>query len=172
MSIEIAYADRGMIQAVLERLRVDDYQEMLASGVDFATLPAVIMRHKVFAFCACEWDAGPIAVWGMVQRRQGVGAGFAFGTDEWHSAVIPMVRQIRGFVLPFLAENGYHRVEAAALARRGDVRRFMGLIGAGPEGLLRGYGTGGEDFTAYRWLKDEHGSARPQHQTQDCHTAH
>jgi hypothetical protein len=170
--IDTTQADRGMIQAVLEQLRVEDYQEMLASGVDFATLPAVIMRHKVFAFCAFDYETGPIAIWGLVNRRQGVGAGFAFGTEEWPSVVIPMLRQIRGFVLPFLVENGYHRVEAAALARREDVRRFMGLIGAEPEGLLRGYGTGGEDFTAYRWLSDEYGSTRPQHQTQDCHTAH
>jgi hypothetical protein len=84
-----------------------------------------------------------------------------------------MLRQIRGFVLPFLAENGYHRVEAAALARRNDVRRFMELIGAEPEGLLRGYGTGGEDFTAYRWLKDEHGSASAHRTAQNnSHTAH
>ena len=172
MSIEIVYADRGMIQAVLEQLRVDDYHEMTAAGVDFTTLPSVIMRHKVFAFCACEWDLGPIAVWGLVNRRRGVGAGFAFGTEHWPKAVIPMLRQIRGYVLPFLEETGYHRVEAAALARRDDIRRFMGLVGAEPEGLLRGYGTSGEDFTAYRWLSNEYGSARPTHQTQDSYTAH
>jgi len=173
MSIDIANADRGMIHAVLDNLRVDDWTEMMASGVDFSTLPAVIMRHKVFAFCAFDYEDGPIAIWGLVTRRPGVGAGFAFGTDQWHRAVIPMLRQIRGFVLPFLVENGYHRVEAAALARRDDVRRFMGLIGAEPEGLLRGYGTGGQDFTAYRWLKDEHGSASANRQTQnDSHTAH
>lgn len=172
MSIGIVYADRGMIQAVLEQLRVDDHQEMTASGVDLTTLPAVIMRHKVFAFCAFDYSDGPIAIWGLAARRRGVGAGFAFGTEDWPRAVIPMLRQIRGFVLPFLHENGYHRVEAAALARRDDVKRFMGLIGAEPEGLLRGYGTSGEDFTAYRWLSDEYGSARSAHQTQDHHTAH
>ena len=173
MSIDIAHADRGMIQAVLEQLRFGDYQEMMASGVDLNTLPAVIMRHKVFAFCAFDYEDGPIAIWGLVNRRHGVGAGFAFGTEQWPQAVIPMIRQIRGFVLPFLVENGYHRVEAAALARRDDVRRFMGLIGAEPEGLLRGYGTGGEDFTAYRWLRDEHGSAGANRQAQnDSYTAH
>jgi hypothetical protein len=172
LSIEIVHADRGMIQAVLEQLRWDDRNEMEASGVDFTTLPAVIMRHKVFAFCAFDYETGPISIWGLVQRRQGVGAGFAFGTEEWPRAMIPMLRQIRGFVLPFLAENGYHRVEAAALRRRTDVGRLMKLIGAEPEGLLRGYGTGGEDFISYRWLSNEYGSARSAHQTQDLHTSH
>jgi hypothetical protein len=173
MSIDITHADRGMIHAVLENLRMEDHWEMMASGVDLNTLPAVIMRHKVFAFCAFDYETGPIAIWGLVNRREGVGAGFAFGTEAWPRAVIPMLRQIRGFVLPFLGENGYHRVEAAAMARRDDVARFMGLIGAEPEGLLRGYGTGGEDFTAYRWLRDEHGSASADHAAQNnSHTAH
>ena len=173
MSIDITHADHGMIYAVLENLRAEDLREMQAAGTDFEMLPVVIMRHKVFAFCAFDYDTGPIAIWGMVNRRRGVGAGFAFGTDQWHRAVVPMLRQIRGFVLPFLEDTGYHRVEAAALAGRDDVRRFMELIGAEPEGLLRGYGTSGEDFTAYRWLHNEHGSANTNRQTQnDSHTAH
>jgi len=171
--IGITYADRGMIQAVLENLRVDDYREMRAAGTDLVSLPNVIMRHSVFVFCAFNYDTGPIAVWGLVQRRQGVGAGFAFGTEQWGTALLPMLRQIRGFVLPFLVENGYHRVEAAALAGRSDVARLMDLIGAEPEAVLRGYGIGGENFTAYRWLNDEHGSASANRQAQnDSHTAH
>ena len=170
--IDITHADRGMIEAVLANLRDDDWAEMKASGIDFNSLSAVIMRHKVFAFCAFDYETGPIAIWGLVSRRVGVGAGFAFGTDQWGQALLPMLRQIRGFVLPFLVENGYHRVEAAALTRRDDVRRFLAVIGAEAEGVLQGYGIGGEDFTSYRWLKDEYGSARPAHQTPDRYTAH
>jgi hypothetical protein len=158
--IGIDHADQGMIQDVLRRLRWADTEEMVAAGTDQTRLAAQIMRHRLFVFCAWSLDCGPIAVWGAVIKRQGVAAGFAFGTDDWGRAVLPMVKQIRGFVLPMLVDIGIHRVEAVALRRRDDVRRFMGLIGAKAEGTLTGYGTEGEDFVSYRWLADEYAGYR------------
>ena len=160
MGIEVSIADRGMIRSVLEQLREVDRRELEATGCDLVRLPDVIQRHKVFCFCAWEWAAGPVAIWGLTQQRQGVGAGFAFGTDLWGQALIPMIHHIRGWVLPFLRQSAFHRVEAAALAHRKDVARFMELIGANPEAVLRGYGTNGEDFISYRWLADERRSAQ------------
>lgn len=172
MTIDITSADRSMIRAVLESLREDDLIEMTACDIELPRLPDIIMRHKVFAFCAFDYDTGPVAIWGMVQRRQGVGAGFAFGTEQWSRALRPMLRQIRGFVLPFLFNAGFHRVEAAALATREDVARFMSLIGAEPEAILRGYGSGGENFISYRWLSDEYRDTRRAHSQADHHAAH
>jgi hypothetical protein len=166
--INIAVADRGMIDHVLQGLRAADVEEMTAAGTDIGKLAVQIMRHKLFAFCAWGFDCGPIAVWGLVQKRQGVGAGFAFGTDDWGRAVLPMVKQIRGFVLPLLVDLNIHRVEAVAMRKRDDVRRFMSLIGAKAEGTLTGYGTYGEDFVSYRWLSDEYGSHRTQEAQADC----
>jgi hypothetical protein len=171
--IEIAVADYGMVRDVLWRLRRDDAAEMAAAGTDIDKLPAQLMRHKLFAFCAWSFDHGPISVWGLVPKRRGVGAGFAFGTDDWGRAVLPMVRQIRGFVLPLLVNTGIHRVEAVALRRRDDVRRFMSLIGAKAEGVLTGYGVEGEDFVSYRWLSDEYGGNRAEKTQADrAHAAH
>jgi len=171
--IDIVAADAGHIRAVLERLREMDAREMAACAIDLDKLPGIIMRHKVFAFCACHMQEGPVAVWGMVQRRPGVGAGFAFGTDRWGTALIPMLRQIRGFVLPFLVASDYHRVEAAALAYRSDVANFMELIGAEAEGTLQGYGTAGEDFISYRWLADEYCQPRAAFaEAYHSHTSH
>jgi hypothetical protein len=170
MAIDITSADRGMIRSVIENMREVDRVEMLACDTNLDRLPDHIMRNKVFAFCAFDYDTGPIAIWGMVQRRPGVGAGFAFGTDAWCQALRPMVRQIRNFVVPFLVQAGFHRVEAAALAYRDDVARLMMLIGAEREALLRGYGTAGEDFVCYRWL-DEHCCTHQQRQ-EDRHATH
>jgi hypothetical protein len=164
--VEIVSADRGMIRAVLANLRQDDMLEMTACEVDFDKMPDIIMRHKVFVFGAFTYDLGPIAIWGLAHRRSGVGAGFAFGTDNWGVALRPMLHQIRRFVLPFLVQAGYHRVEAAALSRRHDVARFMSLIGAEPEGVLHGYGSNGEAFTSYRWLADEYKIQRAEHTTE------
>jgi hypothetical protein len=126
----------------------------------------------VFAFCAVDYELGPIAIWGMTSRRSGVGAGFAFGTDNWGKALRPMTRNIRDFVLPFLLDNSFHRVEAAALAWREDVARFMTMIGAKSEGYLRGYGSGMEDFISYRWLAYEYSGVEIQRLETHAHTAH
>jgi hypothetical protein len=172
MPIEITSADRGMIRAVLHNLREVDLLEMMAADTDLDRLPDILIRHKVFAFCAYEIEAGPVAIWGMVQRRPNVGAGFAFGTDQWGLALLPMLHHIRGFIIPYLVQAGFHRVEAAALAGREDVGRFMDLIGAEPEGVMRRYGTAGEDFISYRWLADEHAGARTAHPETYRHAAH
>jgi hypothetical protein len=172
MTIDITTADRGMIRSVLANLRQLDALEMAAADTDLARLPDVLARHKVFAFCAFDYELGPIAVWGMVQTRPGVGAGFAFGTDQWGKVLLPMLHQIRRFVLPYLLQAGFHRVEAVSLASRDDVARFMDLIGAEPEAVLRGYGTAGEDFISYRWLADEYRATRSEQREADLHTAH
>jgi hypothetical protein len=156
--IDIVRANHGMILGVLANLRTSDAKEMAAAGTNTSILPDFIMQNGVFCFCAR--DPRPIAVWGVVKNRPGVGAGFAFGTDQWPRAVIPMLRQIRGFVLPFLIDCGFHRIEAAALASRSDVAALMSLIHAEPESVLRGYGTGGEDFISYRWLADEYSATK------------
>lgn len=166
--IDVAPADRGMIRFVIDHLRDLDVVEMAACEMDFARLPDQIMRARVFAFCAYDINDGPVAIWGMLQRRTGVGAGFAFGTNGWDRAATTIVRNIRRFVVPYLLENGYHRVEALGLAHRNDIARFMTLIGAQPEAVLRSYGVHGEDFISYRWLADEHRSAR----AEEHHTAH
>jgi hypothetical protein len=170
--IDIVPADRDMMRYLLQYLRDLDRAELDACGADLKHLPDQIVKRRVFAFCACHRRLGPISAWGMLHTRPGVGAGFAFGTSDWRRAVTPMVRHIRGFVLPHLCEAGYHRVEAQALAHRQDVARFMSLIGAQAEGVLRGYGCGGEDFVSYRWLADEHRGERYQASAACSHTAH
>jgi RimJ/RimL family protein N-acetyltransferase len=165
--IDITNADRSMIHHVLINLRSDDLVEMTACGIDLDRLPEVIMRTRVFAFCAYDLEQGPVAIWGMGHRRPGVGAGFAFGTDRWGHALLPMIKQIRGFVLPFLAQTGFHRVEALAMATRDDVARFMELIGAQPEGVLRRYGVDGEDFISYAWIVDDYRNERAAHQQEN-----
>lgn len=172
--INIVSADRDMLRYLLHHLRDLDRYEMQACEADLRHMQHEIMRRKVFAFCATDLHHLPIAAWGMLRWRQGVGAGFAFGTDRWGEALLPMVKQIRLFVLPFLLHNGFHRVEARALTHRQDVARFMSLIGACAEGVMRGYGVNGEDFTSYRWLANEHRSeGRSSGQTVlHAHTAH
>jgi hypothetical protein len=158
------------VQFVLENLRDLDRRELTAAGANFDFLPMYVMAGSVFAFSAVDDLMMPHAIWGMMPSRKGVGAGFAFGTNYWGKALPAIMRNIRDFVLPFLLEHGYHRVECQALSHRRDVERFLELIGAHPEGTLSQWGIGGEDFTSYRWLADEHRNQA--HKTINRHVSH
>jgi len=154
---------------LVEHMRELDRRELGATGANFETLPGMILRYRVFAFAAVESDGTPVAAWGMMQQRPGVGAGWAFGTNRWRRAVPAMMDNITNWVLPFLIDTGFHRVEAAALAYRADVRKFLELIGAKPEAVLQQWGRNGEDFIEYRWLADEY---RAQTRAADRHIGH
>jgi hypothetical protein len=149
--IEISDAD--MIDHVIRNMRAEDRREMDAVGASSMRLTAAA-RQSVFCFCAFA-DGAPCAIWGMLHTRRGVGAAFAFGTDDWGRVLLPVVRHVREFLTPWLRANGYHRVEALAMTGRPDIERFMALVGAAPEALLQQFGCDGEDFTSYRWLAHE-----------------
>lgn len=165
MTITVKQATFGDIVFVLEHLRDADARELAAMECDKTQLPRMIMEGNVFAFTATDESRKPCAVWGMLHTRKGVGAGFAFGTDQWGRALMAMVHNMRQFVLPTLLLVGYHRVECAAMAHREDIARFLALIGARPEAFMHQTGANGEDFVLYRWLADEYRSAReaPRH---------
>jgi hypothetical protein len=158
------------IQFVVQNMRELDRRELLATGCDLDLLPFRILHGNVFCFVAVDGWHMPHAVWGMMHARKGVGVGFAFGTPSWGRALPAIVKNIRRFVLPFLLQNGYHRVECSALAHRRDVERFLELIGAYPEATLQQWGANGEDFTTYRWLADEYRAETCS--TVDRHVAH
>jgi len=159
------------IRFVLENLRELDKRELLATGCDLEALPSIIMQNAVFCFVAVDEGYMPQAVWGMMAQRHGVGTGFAFGTRHWGKALSAVLKNIKRFVLPFLVQQGYHRVECMALSHRRDVERFLELIGAYPEAVLQQWGSGQEDFTAYRWLADEYRAEKSEARV-DRHVAH
>jgi len=159
------------IRFVADNMRELDRRELTATGCDFDTLPQRILAGSVFVFCAYDDFMLPQAVWGLqVGARKGIGHGFAFGTRHWGKALPQIVKNIQRFVLPFLLQQGFHRVECLALAHRKDVARFLELIGAYPEARLSQWGSGGEDFISYRWLADEYRIET--RSTFDRHVAH
>ena len=154
--IRIDVATFPALDYIARRLREQDRIELAAtSATDDARqyLPDKVMAHAVMAFVARN-ERVPVSAWGMVPLWPGVGAAFAFGTDNWGQALWPMTRHVRRFMIPFLLDHGYHRIECRALATRSDVGRWVALFGAEQEAVLRSSGKRGEDFILYRWLSE------------------
>lgn len=154
--IEIATFDA--LDYIARRLREQDRVELAATSLSddpSSFLADKVMAHSIMAFVARS-DRAPVSAWGMVPLWPGVGSAFAFGTDDWGQALWPMTKHVRRFMIPFLLDHGYHRIECRALATRQDVGRWVALFGAEQEAVLRSSGKRGEDFTLYRWLSNEH----------------
>jgi hypothetical protein len=157
------------LKFIVGRLRELDRREVIAAGMTLDTLPERALGLSVMAFCAIDRYGLPQAAWGLCLPRKGVANGWAFGTEHWGRALPTLMRHIRRFWVPWVLDQGIHRIECSALAHRKDVERFLALIGARPEAVLQQWGVNGEDFVSYRWLADEFRAAT--HQTDDRHIA-
>lgn len=153
--IRIEGATYDTVNYVAQHLREQDRIELSATAVDDDLyLADRVMGYSSAAFVSLDEKLVPISIWGLCPLWPGVGSAFAFGTDDWGRALWPMTRHVRRFMIPFLLDNGYHRIECRALATRKDVGRWVTLFGAEQEAVLRSSGKRGEDFILYRWLSD------------------
>jgi hypothetical protein len=159
--VTIRIAQREPLNYIARHLRALDLQELAATSAYGDPVPYLadrVLSNAVLAFTA-HYDGLPVSAWGMVPMWPGVGTAFAFGTDDWGRALLAMTKHVRGFMMRFLLENGYHRIECRSLASRPDVGRWLALFDAEEEAVLRGSGARGEDFILYRWLKHERRAA-------------
>ena len=153
--IRIEGATYDTVNYVAENLREQDRIELSATAVDDDLhLADRVMGFASAAFVSLDETLVPISVWGLCPLWPGVGSAFAFGTNDWGRALWPMTRHVRRFMIPFLLDHGYHRIECRALATRQDVGRWVALFGAEQEAVLRSSGKRGEDLILYRWLSD------------------
>jgi hypothetical protein len=164
MTISVEIATIKALRYIAENLREQDRTELSATAVSdnlTSYLSEKIMAHAEMAFVTFNERGVPMTAWGLVPQWPGVGSAFAFGTNDWGRALGAMTRNVRRFMIPFVLDNGYHRIECRALAHREDVGRWIALFGAKQEAVLRSSGRRGEDFVLYRWLSDEHRRKHP-----------
>lgn len=162
--IRVEIATVSALQYIAQHLREMDRVELACTSPtdDPAQyLPDRIFAHAQFAFVAIEQHI-PLTAWGLVPMYPGVGAAFAFGTEGWGRALWSMTRHVRRVMLPLVLDHGYHRIECRALKGRDDVARWVALLGAEQEAVLRSSGKRGEDFVLYRWLSNERPRAKAQ----------
>lgn len=155
--ISIEIATRDALTFIAKNLRADDRRELAATSISddpSAFLPDKVMALSLLAFVA-RHNTVPVSAWGLVPMWPGVGNAFAFGTSDWGHALLAMTKHVRRFMIPFLLDNGYHRIECRSLATRADVARWLRLFDAEMETVLRSSGKRGEDFVLFRWLSDE-----------------
>ena len=120
--------------------------------------PLLLAREVVIAATygkagIAEHKGRPCGIMGVSPLWPGVWAVWAFGTEEWAKGVIEISRFGRRVIDPFLRERGAHRAQCESHIEHSDAHRWLGVMGATCEGVLKGYGRDGADYLSFSWSK-------------------
>jgi hypothetical protein len=135
-------------------------------------------RTEVFAMRPYDnplrlaWDANHMILntgRGVIAWHQGKPAGLAaftsqwpgtwdawmFGTNEFKSVALYLIRWLRREGNDILSVCGGHRLQCDCRVGHDEAHKMIQSLGAVPEVTLRKYGKDGSDFIRYVWLKGE-----------------
>jgi hypothetical protein len=162
---------RAAVDYILANLREHDRREILALrwNDDLDPVADYVMALACNPLWQAFWAHGePVALIGATLIRPGVVMICGFGTKRWHRVIRPLSRYVLDEMMPAILSTDVHRAEAYAMAENTqNIRWIRGLFGGEIEGVLRGYGRGGEDFVVIAWRRDDV-SARRRRRGQQC----
>ena len=148
---------REAVDHILAHLREHDRHEILAQrwDDDLDALAAFVMALA----CNDLWrvfraDGEPVALIGATLIRPGVCTLCGFGSHRWGQVIRPLTRYVLDEMMPAVLRSGVHRAEAYVMAENTRNLRWITSLGGEIEGVLRGYGRGGEDFVVLGWRRD------------------
>ena len=97
------------------------------------------------------WRGGrPACAFGVYQEHKGLWRIWSLGVDRFDVA-LTLLKPLLETAIPHVREQGGRRLECKTLADRSDMHDLLQLLGFQTEGVLRFYGTGGEDYLQYAY---------------------
>lgn len=139
---------------VVRNLRDQSHREIFqATDSDIQTFSLGITGCHGFRWVAYH-NGRPAAILGASRLHAGVWSVFGFGTDDWIKVWRSVTRTAKREMFPLVANEGCHRAHCVTLTESVDVHRWLRLLGATEECVMRGYGKGGEDYTMFSWTKE------------------
>lgn len=138
---------RGIDRREIFGLRGHDNPHLLAREVVIASSygRAAIAEHK----------GKPAGIIGACPMWPGVWTVFSFGTDDWPKCAMALSRYGKRVLAPFLLNAGVHRLQCESRIDHVDAHKWLSVMGAKPEGLLRGYGRDGSDYVMFSWRRGD-----------------
>jgi hypothetical protein len=152
--MKLAKADLGSLLYVCRNLRADDAAEIFATR--FTDSPdelaaEAFSRWGNFSYIAFADDGMPVASVGATPLWGGVWAGWMMATDRFGEVGKPLTKWMRKVMIPSVVEAGCHRAEARSSAAHATAHRWMEMLGAKRESVLRRYGREQQDFILFVW---------------------
>jgi len=152
--MKLAKADLGSLLFICRNLRECDREELFATR--FGDCPdelaaEAFSRWGSLAYVAHGEDGIPIAAIGAVPLWGGVWQAWMMGTDRFHEVGKQLTRWARKVMIPSVVAAGCHRAEARSLGSHPDAHKWMEMLGAKRESVLRRYGRDKQDFVLFVW---------------------
>lgn len=141
--------DREAVERIVANMREIDMREISATQISMDGFVDQVMALSGFAFVAGR-DV-PIAVIGAAPLWPGVWSAFCFGTADFEKCGGTLTKFYMRYMVPTLRQAGAHRIECASIADHETAHQWLRVLGFSYEGVMRGYGKGGEDF--YRFAQ-------------------
>jgi hypothetical protein len=102
----------------------------------------------------CIWHEGlPAAILGAYPMWPGVWGLYGFGTDAYGAVMLTATKHARRVMMPAVAEHA-HRAECRSPVGHDDTHRWLQMLGAREEAVLRAAGRNGEDVILFAWVKE------------------
>lgn len=103
------------------------------------------------------WISGrPAGLIAFTEQWPGVWYSWMFGTDEFRSVALELVRWGRREVREILKVSRGHRCHCDSRFDHDEAHRLLKALGARPEGPpMRRYGKDGSDFQRFVWLRGQ-----------------
>jgi hypothetical protein len=104
------------------------------------------------------WHNGkPAAMAAFTENWTGCWQVWAFGTDDFKAAAIPLLRWFRKEANDILTVCKGHRLQCDSRVGHPEAHKMIVAMGGVPEGEpMRRYGKDGSDYQRYIWLNGEH----------------
>lgn len=126
---------------------------MRAHDSPFILAKEVILAATYGKAGIAEHNGVPVAVVGVSPSWPGVWDAWAFGTDDWHRCAVSITRYALNVLRPHILERGAHRMHCASRIDHTDAHRWLSVLGAKPESVLRNYGRDGSDYVMFAWSR-------------------
>lgn len=135
-------------------MRDQDKREISAVvAFDNAAQVAAWSLHNSGEDCFIAYlDGEPVAAIGVTPIFEGLGSGWAFGTNRMRRVVPALTRFTVKQWIPQL-KTRYRRVEVRSIADHDLSHRWLTGMGYEFEGVAKGYGRNGEDFNTYAFVR-------------------
>lgn len=153
--MNLSHCTEGTVTHVVENMRASDKQEIY--GLRHSEDPRLVVRD-VMAMSNFAWvgwlDSKPHAVFGGGEVRPGVWSMFAFATDEFPRLALGLTRFAKRSVLPMVfGRLGAHRLQCESHESHTSAHKWLELLGAHRESILKGYGKDGSNYHQFVVLK-------------------
>lgn len=147
----------NQILYICRNMRYDDYKEIFCttdatSPEEFAMQILSLVRAGILHGHIASLDDEPVSIIGVSRMWGGVVNVWMFATNKFNLIKIALTKFVKRIFIPiFVKEARITRAQCFSMVGHTAAHSWLRVLGAESEGVAKGYGKNGEDFTLFSW---------------------